>query len=127
MKLKKMEFTVAHMKKGAAPAIRVTKGGVFSFNKGLSEHLKLNAGTGVDFFQDEEVPRDWYIKLSEKSQNKVRRKEPSKGYLFNNAGLAGAFLTSIDAIDDSKSFKVATVPEKVGKEFYYAILIGLPE
>lgn len=127
MKLKKIEFTPTHAKKGGPPALRVAKGGVFSFNKSLMEHLKLKAGSGVDFFQDEEEKKDWYIRLDPNSKNKVRAKKDAPGVIFNNAQLAQHFLESAEVNEESYSFPVCKEPTKVGKELYYAVITVLKD
>lgn len=109
MKIKTFVTGPRAIKKNTAPRIHVTPRGVIAMNIMLSEKLKLKPGMGVDFHQDEEESKDWYISVNEKSLNKVRQKKSAKSFLFNNVRLTDAIISSIcpDNILPTVTFFVA--------------------
>ena len=72
MKLKEFSTTGIKSLKGIA-TITFTKSGCISFNRKAVETIGLKTGDKLIFFQDEENPKDWYMKISEDKGAELRR------------------------------------------------------
>lgn len=115
MNLKTFDVEPNSTRKSKSLRVRVTIMGVISLNTNLSERLGLVPGMGVDFHQDKEEAKDWYISVNPKSANKVRHTTPGKSFLFNNARLAESIRESVcpDSISYSVGFPVSSIPIQV--------------
>jgi hypothetical protein len=130
MALKKFKKQPKEKRQPKPPFVRIMANGVITFNKGLSRFLNLSEGIGIDFYQDEEDSRDWYLKVDKDSENKVRKKKPHDLYVFNNVRLANAILSSIGASDEGLDTlalpvvkEATTFPESEGN--YFAIITNV--
>lgn len=94
MKIKTFDLAPGSGKKGMAPRIRLIPSGLITLNGTLCEKLGLEVGSGVDFHQDEDEPKDWYISVNPGSYNKLRKKETGALLMFNNVRLVQAIMSS---------------------------------
>lgn len=109
MKIKTFDLGPDPNRRVGEPRIRVNTIGVITINTALCELLDLKHGSGVDFHQDLEEPRDWYISRNPQSKNKVRKKVRLNVVLFNNVRLAKEMIESTcpDLYSRSISFLVS--------------------
>ena len=82
MKLKEFSTTGIKSLKGIA-TITFTKSGCISFNRKAVETIGLKTGDKLIFFQDEENPKDWYMKISEDKGAELRATTSGNGGLVD--------------------------------------------
>lgn len=105
-------------KKSDSPLIHFGKNGQFFFNKASILEFSLEEGDKVDFLQDMENPKDFYLRPTG-SETKIRRTS-------NGAGLGCTSSQVVHAIEDAHGIKapfrmrVATQPTE---GCYYALLL----
>lgn len=100
------------------------KSGVFHFNANACERLKLKAGESIEFHQDEENNKDWFISKSN-SGFAVRNKDKSSdsmGVTFNNTTLAKLLFEKLEYNEQSGTVLIGSEAVKIGKIEYYPII-----
>ncbi len=88
--------------------ISVNKSGVFSFSKDLTDTIGLEEGQKIDFYQDEEKPKDWYFTIVEEGQNIIRGNGKDAKYkmmMTNCSDMAKKIKTSLN-FDNTKTLRV---------------------
>lgn len=97
--------------------------GVFSFSKTAVQLLKVKAGMCCTLLQDENQPKDWYLKFSKFDGFTLRNSQ--KGVqamlIFNNSFTARALAKSI-GLTGNATFLIATEPLMVDKELLWPII-----
>lgn len=81
MKLRKIEVS-SHDRSNGRPVLTVSKSGKFSISPAMREKIGYKKGLKINFFQDEEVPKNWYITLNESEGVNIRE------------AMAGKYLTT---------------------------------
>ncbi|MFA5649552.1 MAG: hypothetical protein WC914_00200 [Proteiniphilum sp.] len=138
MKLKKFNEENTPRTRRCDPTIRfVRKTGLISISAEAGRILGMNSGDArLEFFQNEEVPKDWYISLTHDQQGFQFR---SKGrlYLLNSVSMSRNILDSLKTdrpglasgeIDITKgaTFRISTTPVLQGEKKLYYIITGKP-
>lgn len=96
--------------KGIA-TITFTKSGCISFNRKAVVAIGLKPGDKLIFFQDEENPKDWYMKISKNKGAELRATTSGNGGLVCNfAAVAQNVFTSTGTSSRVK-FQILTLPE----------------
>jgi hypothetical protein len=102
-------------------SINVNPKGQITFSKELTELLKSKT---VQFIQDEEREKDWYIEATNDSNAIEVRAQQNGQYIIQSSYLAREILRSVEmAMDRPVRFMVATKPIE---ENTYAILTKKP-
>lgn len=115
MKLKTIKQT---SKRTDLPVINFGRHGHITFNKALRTEFNVEEGESVDFLQDQENPKDFYLRPTG-SETKIRRTS-------NGAGLGCTSTQVVHAIEKAHGIKapfrmrVATQPTE---GCYYALLL----
>ena len=110
MKLKEFSTTGIKSLKGIA-TITFTKSGCISFNRKAVETIGLKTGDKLIFFQDEENPKDWYMKISEDKGAELRATTSGNcGLVCNFAVVAQNVFTSTGTSSRVK-FQISTHPD----------------
>jgi hypothetical protein len=95
-----------------------SKTGVFRFNKPAVELLQLKVNEQLEFAQDEENAKSWFILKADKDGFEVRDK---KGLTFNNVKLAGHITSSLNGEAAGTNYKIKIIEQAVqleGKQYY---------
>jgi hypothetical protein len=95
-----------------------SKTGVFRFNKSATELLQLKVNEQLEFAQDEDDQKNWFMLKSEKDGFEVRDK---KGLTFNNVKLAGHLVSSLNGEASGTNYKIKIVDQPVtleGKQYF---------
>lgn len=125
MKLKHFNTQNTRAIRRRKPTIRFTKAGLIALSSTLSMNIGLKENDYVEFLQDEEKPKDWYIvKGSAKTGFQLRKYKTNGGQLItNSANLSEKFLESIGKKNiTSIACLVATQPTEVEGMKLYAII-----
>jgi hypothetical protein len=77
--------------------------GVVSFSKGTIDLLKAKNGTKIMFLQDQSRPKDWYFKINNEAENKLRGDETK--LCFNAKSVCLKIRESL-GIDNSKLLRI---------------------
>lgn len=101
------------------PWISIQPGsGKISFTCELVDKLKLNKA-GIEFIQDEEKPKEWYIEISNSPDAIKLREEKNNVWAFQSTYLARTILDSLELDKGTYKIPVAIVP---AEKNLYAIL-----
>ena len=97
------------------PAVRITHGaGTFCFNKEAVELMELTHDSSVVICQDEDSPRDFYIRKSENpAAFKLRQKIKTYHMLFSCGKIAKQILATAK-MDKSASFRISKEKIEMG-------------
>ena len=97
--------------------IRVNKTGVFAISTELRRRLNLNTNDQVAIYQDQDEPKDWYLKIEE---GLICRKgnNPYTSIIFNSASIAKKIFESIGF--EGKSLVIPVSHEPIAG--YYAFI-----
>lgn len=109
MKFKEFNSSNSTMLAPGEATIRInSKAGILSFSKEASKMLQFNSTTKVVMLQDEDIPTDWYVKIT-KAENgfPLRKKDEKIEYCFNSTPLAKAILASLKTDKDTPVYKAA--------------------
>ncbi len=138
MKLKKFNTENTPRVHRHDPTIRfVRKTGLISISTEAGRILGMDSGdVRLEFLQNEEIPRDWYISVTHDQAGFQFR---SKGgpYLLNSVSICRNILDSLktdrpglasDEIEITKgaTFRVSTTPVIQGEKKLYYIITGKP-
>lgn len=122
MKLKSFNATNTKAVRYGKPTVNVSKSGVFNFSKTASELIMLELTPYIEILQDEERPKDWYVKLSTMEKGFSARKYKEGNNVTNSAFTARQLLKSIGFTGNSVSFLIAGKPTKLEGELLWPIL-----
>ena len=110
MKLKEFSTTGIKSLKGIA-TITFTKSGCISFNRKAVETIGLKAGDKLIFFQDEENPKDWYMKISEDKGAELRATTSGNGGLVCNFAVVAQNVFTSTGTSSRVKFQILTHPD----------------
>ena len=101
MKLKEFSTTGIKSLKGIA-TITFTKSGCISFNRKADKLI---------FFQDEENPKDWYMKISEDKGAELRATTSGNGGLVCNFAVVAQNVFTSTGTSSRVKFQISTHPD----------------
>ena len=107
------------------PLLSLNRTGQVVFNQRAVEVLSLYDGCSVDFFQDTEDLKQWYVGLSPKQTGFTCKKYANyRGVSFSNKPLCGLILESLLSLDKSKSHRFSISKEAVqyGDRLIHAVI-----
>lgn len=111
MKLKKFNREQCKIRMTGKPQIRVSTTGTFAFNLLAGTKLELKEGQKLNFYQDEDRPKDWYFEKTTEQDGLVIRKY-KEGFMCAGSEIARKLLKAcITDNSKSKAFLVSTEPE----------------
>ncbi|MDR2913457.1 MAG: hypothetical protein LBV74_01245 [Tannerella sp.] len=130
MKLKTFDLSNSKTVVLKEPTIRISRSaGLISFNKSVTELLAINNGQKIVFVQDEESPRDWFIKkATEPNAFLVRVVDDGRSDLNSTCIVHRIF----ESIEDGRkkynaaSFRIQPKPVEIDGEEYYLIITSNP-
>ena len=137
MKLKKFNEENTPRTRRCDPTIRfVRKTGLISISAEAGRILGMDSDVRLEFFQNEEVTKDWYISLTRDQQGFQFRSKGSL-YLLNSVSMCRSILDSLKTdrpvyasheIDITKgaTFRISTDPVIQGEKKLYYIITGKP-
>lgn len=95
-----------------------SKTGIFRFNKSANDLLKLKVDDQLEFAQDEEDTKTWFILKADKDGFALRDKN---GLTFNSVKLAEHLTTSLNGAATGTNYKIKIIDQPVqleGKQYY---------
>ncbi len=103
------------------PYVRITKGGIWTFNKVTAKDLGVKVGDRITIFQDEENPKDWYLHID---------RSPSGFLVRDSAGQLRfsskpSFVRMIESLGKDPK-KISSAAIQIGKPFDHDGLELLP-
>lgn len=120
MKLKKYD-TSTDSGSFQGPYLRITRGGIWTFNKGTAKILGVEASDRITLFQDEGNLKDWYMHIDRSPSGFLVR--DSAGQLrFSSKPSYVAILGSLGKDPD----QISSVAIQIGKKFDHNGLLLLP-
>lgn len=114
--MKLIEYTTENTSNATPkyPFVRVGKSGLFSFNGEAQALLELTDESSVTVSNDEDSPRDFYIRKTEiPGAFKLRGKGSAKFLMFNCAKVAKLILSSAKT-DKGESFRISKEKIQMG-------------
>lgn len=102
------------------PHLRITTQGRFFLNKRAANDLNLNKGDLVNLVQDEENPRDWYLKKTDDEAGfplSVQGKH--RGVSFSSSTIRNVMFKSLGLPLLSTTFRISNKPIEGG---YFPII-----
>jgi hypothetical protein len=110
------------------PAVRIThSAGTFCFNKEAVELMELAHDSSVVICQDEDSPRDFYVRKSENpAAFKLRQKINTYHMLFSCGKVARQILATAK-MDKSASFRISKEKIEMGGGTYFLIITAAPK
>lgn len=126
MKLKKYNKKNTQSSKSTHPFISFNQKGQIIINSRLHSLLNPNdhESISLEFLNDEDSPRDWYIKLTGQDGFCLRNKKESKYWVFNSSVLAKKIFSELKPPGYDKPtlrFLVKADPVNVEGESAYLI------
>lgn len=122
--MKLVRIQIDEGRRALSPALKFNSSGIFTINTSLAETLKLSEGDNIDFFQDQEKPKEWYITVSKdfgcpvtfsKSKEYVIRK-------FQKKRLYEFVRKSFGIAEKNGTFLIGT-PKEFEGNIYYPLLL----
>jgi hypothetical protein len=108
------------------PRVRVGKSGLFSFNGEAQALLELTDESSVIICNDEDSPRDFYIRKTElPNAFKLRGKGSQKFLMFNCAKVEKMILYSAKS-EGGESFRISKEKIEMGGGTYFLIITAAP-
>lgn len=109
------------------PTIRFSMpSGLVTFSGIAGVNLGLTKETRVELCQNEDVPEDWYVHLTEdESGFALRNRDNDKNFTFNAVAMVKKVLTSV-GVEKAASFIISNNPEEISGEKYYYIITKNP-
>ena len=104
----KLKLVVSEKGRLTGKSISVSAAGVFSFSKELITETGLKEDDKLNFYQDEENPRDWFLCAEKEGQLILRSYAKNSSYntfMANNSDMAKKLRKSLGLLT-AKSFKV---------------------
>ena len=93
MKLVKQVST--HCGNIIAPMISVSKNGVMRINQPAVIQFSASEGQKLNIYQDEDSPKDWYIKFEDDGLILRKKESQGKGLLFQSSSIARDMIKSL--------------------------------
>jgi len=106
-------------------SMNVNEKGVIRLSKYTSIMLGLSPGDKVEFFQDNDDPRDWYVKKSVSKEAFRLNTNKEWGYFYFNSSYLSSRIMAV-AKCKSASFMLSKTPKMIDDEPYYLILVANP-
>ncbi len=75
--------------------VNVNKNGVIRLNELVVEHLILCSGNKINFYQDKDSPKDWFIKIEDDGLVLREKKSYGKGLLLQSASITRDMIKSL--------------------------------
>jgi hypothetical protein len=127
MKLKAFNSENSKCVTEKTPHIRLNlHGGLITLNSGCRDLAKLKAGVIIEFYQNEESPKDWYFGISDKGF-KLRAKDKADTFTFNSSLTVKSILKSAGLTDvRGVSFPVSSAEIIEDGKKLYLIVTGKP-
>jgi len=127
MKLKRFNTTNIRSIRIGKPTVRFNKQGQISFSIAIITAMGLKSGDKIEFIQDEEKPKDWYVvKCKNDNGFTLRDFKGSNGLVTNSSSLVKTFIKSLEPQFDSSVTSVgclmALQSTKVENEELFAII-----
>jgi hypothetical protein len=98
------------------PHIRLNRnGGLITFNSGCRNLCDLKSGTLVEFYQNEECPKDWYFGVSKKGF-KLRNKDNADSFTFNSSHTVKSILQSLGLLNVTLGISFPVSPAKISND-----------
>ncbi|EPL7677464.1 hypothetical protein RG089_000599 [Elizabethkingia anophelis] len=122
MKLKQFSKTYERSNR---PMIRLNKKtGLFTINGACVEKIGLDPEKDLlQFFQDEDSPKDWYVCLSTSSGYKSRTdKKACKAVFMNSSSLVKELVKTLNIPDDCNCFIIGAATELNGVKYWPLLL-----
>ena len=108
MKLIEYNNLKSRSSENTEPLIHVSKSGIITFNQQLINELKLVQKRKISFFQDEDSPKDWYIKLDTINGIPLKEKKNSSILYIQYKNLSDKILESLNSKNKSLKIRVST-------------------
>ncbi len=122
MKIKRFNIENTKCVKIGKPTIRFAKQGQITLSTEAVRKMNIKPGDKIEFIQDEEKPKDWYLKKS-KIGFSTRKYSGSDALICNASTICRLFMISVEKEGAlSVGCFVATVPTSIEGEEMYAIL-----
>lgn len=122
MKLKTYDERMSK-KRPTKPTIYFSKYGLITLSTSFCERAGLKPGDCVLVHQDEDEPTDWYLSKAIEGFELRNATKNTNALCFNSQKVCYEFRDSMELNhNESHSFYMATEPNVVNKEHYYAIL-----
>lgn len=128
MKLKTFNQNNLPVAPKGKPVIRLSlPSGLITFSPKAGEILNLTQHSHVELCQNEDVPSDWYLHVTNAPPGfPIRRKDAKTGYNFNCTSVVRKFFGEIKFEGKACSYPISQTPEVVNGEKYFYILIKNP-
>lgn len=101
----KLKVVIIEKARETGKFVSINKAGVFHFSKDFIQENGFKENDLIDFLQDEERPKDWYITKSATGQSRLRASGKLGGLMVNCSFMAKKIKTSID-FDVDKTLNV---------------------
>jgi hypothetical protein len=110
------------------PAVRIAgRAGTFCFNREAVDLMELSYDSSVVVCQDEDSPRDFYIRKTENpAAFKLRQKINTYNMTFNCGKVAKSILSSAK-VDKSAAFRISKEKIEMGGGTYFLIITAAPK
>lgn len=100
--------------------IRVNRKGKISFNLRAIEILRLKEDGKINFIQNKNKLRDWYIESTKEEDGLILKKSSSRGLAIFSRTIARAFLNAIS--DNNIQSQAFIISSKIIEGKYHAII-----
>jgi len=130
MKLKTFDLSNSKTTISKEPIIRISRSaGLISFSSSVRDRLELSDTTKIIFVQDEDNPRDWFVKkTNDENAFPVRITDTGRVDL-NSTHIVNRIFASIENGSkkyNAASFRLQTNPVELEGENYYLIITANP-
>jgi hypothetical protein len=95
--MRKIKEIVPKSRPNGKPTISFTKSGAIRFSKASAEMLDLEPGMFVKFYQDEDSPLDWFVKVEKEGLpiRKATQSEKYPAFAANCASISNMLLNQV--------------------------------
>lgn len=111
------------------PTISLTQSGTISFSKAASQALEIEPGALIEFHQDAESLRDWYLTKSTSKEKAFILRGKADSVMLASASLVSKIKKSLELnhIESSIRMPLAINPTEQDDVNYYAIITKDPK
>ncbi|AQX08003.1 hypothetical protein [Elizabethkingia ursingii] len=122
MKLVKVEIN-AYDRSNGRPLLTVSKSGKFSISPTMRNKIGYKPGHKINFFQEEGIPKNWYITLDYNEGEKIRETQAGKyiATFIQNSGLA-ILMRKLFIIEGVMTFSIGTSTQLQGVDYWPLLL-----
>lgn len=122
-----MNLVRIHIDEGRSnphPALNFNAAAIFTINASLANLLNISQGDKIDFFQDQDRPKDWYMTVSAEYGHLVVFSKSGKytQRKFQKRGLYDLVKESFSISEKSGSFLIGT-PKTYEDKVYYPLIL----